>query len=220
MPQSILDPRTARSNGTSWLPVEELPARVRSFGLFPNIADWLPGDVLLLSQVAPDWIHRQITAAQLRGFDEEHARWQHAAVYMGDGYVSEAGTSGVRYASVSNYVGEHLIRVRRDFTLQTDERWRVAIQAVVRLGTPYGFRTVFSVYRNAYSMSGALALRAQFHKRKRTVICSQLYADAFSVVTGRLLSTRVDAPITPAVLSCAPALSDVALHWKTIAESA
>ncbi len=217
MSQIALDPRHAKSNGTNWRPVEQLPSKVREFALFPNIEDWLPGDLVLAAQVKPDWIHRQIAEAQLRsGFAAEDARWQHAAVYMGDGFLSEAGTSGVRYASISNYVGEHLIRVRRDPSLNGDERWRLAIQAVVRLGERYGFRRVFSIYRNSFSKSWRLALGAQFYKKSRSVICSQLYADAFSVVTGRLLWPYVNTPITPATLSLTQVLSDVQLHWKDI----
>jgi hypothetical protein len=217
MSQITLDPRHAKSNGTSWRPVEQLPSKLREFALFPNIEDWLPGDLVLTAQVKPDWVHAQITEAQLRsGFAAEDARWQHAAVYMGDGFLSEAGTSRVRYASIANYIGAHLIRVRRDPNLSRDERWRLAIQAVVRLGEPYGFGKVFSIYRNSFSKSWGLALGAQFYKKRRSVICSQLYADAFSVVTGRLLWPHVNTPITPATLSLTQVLTDVPLHWKDI----
>jgi hypothetical protein len=217
MPQVVLDPRNAKSNGTSWRPVGQLPAAVRKFGLYPNIEDWLPGDLVLVSQVQPDWIHQQITHAQTRSnYATEDARWQHAAVYMGDGFLSEAGTSGVRYDSIANYVGEYLIRVRRDTALSSDDRWRLAIQAVVRLGERYGFARIFSIYRDSFSASFGVALRAQFYKKKRTVICSQLYADAYSAVTGRLIWTQINAPITPATLSLTPALNDVTLHWKDI----
>jgi hypothetical protein len=48
------------------------------------------------------------------------------------------------------------------------------------------------------------------------VICSQLYADAYSAVTGRLIWAQINAPIMPATLSLTPALNDVTLHWKDI----
>lgn len=217
MPQITLDPRKATSDGDTWRPTSPLPVKVRRFGFLPNIDEWLPGDLLLVSPVDPDWIHRQITDAQTRcGYPEEDARWQHAAVYMGDGYICEASTNGIRYVSVFTYVGEHLLRVRRDFSLTNNERWRLAIQAVVRLGEPYDFRKILLIYRSSFSTSWTAAVRAQFYKRKRAAICSQLYADAFSAITGKLLFNDVNGSITPATLSFSPLLKDVPLHWKRI----
>jgi len=217
MPRSELDPRGAQSNGTSWIPPGPIPISIRTFGFFPNIDDWLPGDLMLVASAKPDWVHRQISKAQIRrGYHADDARWQHAAVYLGDGYLCEAGTSGVRYVPVFDYVGEHLIRVRRDFTLSAAERWRLAIQAVVRLGEPYNFREILSIYRSSFSASWTDAIRAQFHRKRRSVICSQLYSDAFSAVTGRLLPVNSPASVTPAALSLTSGLQDVPLHWKQI----
>jgi len=135
MPQLTLNPLDAQPSGMTWQPAGPLPIEVRRFGLFPNVDDWLPGDLVLVSHVQPDWIQRQIMEAQGRcGYAPDDAQWQHSAVYMGDAYVCEAGTSGVRYEKIANYVGSHKIRVRRDFSLTPDDRWRLAIQAVVRLG--------------------------------------------------------------------------------------
>jgi len=217
MPQSVLDPRQTVASGTAWSPQEPIPVRVRSFGLFPNVDDWLPGDLLLVSPIHPDWIDRQICQAQERsGYAPEDALWLHAAAYMGDGYLCEAGTSGVRYVPVSNYVGEHMIRLRRDPSLTDPERWRLAIQAVVRLGEPYDFLEILSVFKHSLSTSWTAAFRSQFSRNRRSVICSQLYADAFMTVTGRLLSTNAHAAITPATLSLSTRLQDVPLHWKQI----
>lgn len=193
------------------------PLKFVSFAFFPNIDDWLPGDLVLVSPVNPDWIHRQISAAQVRtGYAAADAQWQHAAVYTGDGYVCDAGTSGVRYAPIFNYVGGHLIRVRRDFSLSSDERWRLVVQAIVRLGQPYNFREILSVYRSSLSMSWTSALRAQFVTRAKSVICSQLYATAYSAVAGKQVSRFVNTSVVPATLSLSAALTDVQLHWKDI----
>jgi hypothetical protein len=66
-------------------------------------------------------------------------------------------------------------------------------------------------------MTWTAAIRSQFYEKRKSVICSRLYADAFSAVTGRLLSTEVNAAITPATLSLSKAMQDVPLHWKSIA---
>jgi hypothetical protein len=218
MPQLTLNPLDAQPSGMTWQPAGPLPIEVRRFGLFPNVDDWLPGDLVLVSHVQPDWIQRQIMEAQGRcGYAPDDAQWQHSAVYMGDAYVCEAGTSGVRYEKIANYVGSHKIRVRRDFSLTPDDRWRLAIQAVVRLGDPYNFREIFSIYRTSYSSSWTSAVRAQFYATKGSVICSRLYANAYSAVTGRLLSTEPNASITPATLSFSPTLNDVKVCWRVIA---
>jgi len=161
MPQIVLDPRTATSVGSSWKPSEPLAIEIRRFGFYPNCGDWLPGDLLLVSEVIPDWIHRQITDAQVRaGYHADDARWQHAAIYMGDGRICEAGTHGVQYASIAKYVGKHQLRVRRDSFLTSDERWKLAIRAVVRLGERYNFAAILSVYRHSYALPWKSALRA------------------------------------------------------------
>lgn len=219
MSQSFLDPGDNQTNG-SWRPSGPIPAEVRRFGRFPNIDDWLPGDLLLVAAVKPDWIQQEIVKAQeRRGYDSVDARWTHAAVYMGDGYLCEAGTSRVRYAPVATYVGDHLIRVRRDSALTETERWRLAIQAVVRLGEPYDFRKIFSIYKTSFSTSWTSTMRAQFRQKGRSVICSQLYFDAFSAVTGKLLPLNDLTAVTPAALSLTPGLQDVSLHWQQIASS-
>jgi hypothetical protein len=48
------------------------------------------------------------------------------------------------------------------------------------------------------------------------VICSQLYSDSYSSVTGQLLTRTVADTITPAALSASPAFGDVDIAWATI----
>ncbi len=52
-----------------------------------------------MSSVVPDAVTKQIINTQDRGgFSPDDARWQHAAVYLGHGYVMEATTHGVQYS--------------------------------------------------------------------------------------------------------------------------
>lgn len=74
-----------------------------------------------MSSLQPDAVTRQIIAAQTRGgFGAEDARWQHAAVYLGDGYVIEATLRGVRYAPIYPYLGSYRLRLRRRIGLEAE----------------------------------------------------------------------------------------------------
>ena len=89
-----------------WNPPGPIPSALREFGKFPNTHDWKPADLLLVSSVVPDAVTKQIINTQLRGgFGPDDARWQHAAVYLGDGYVMEATTHGVQYSPIYAYLG-------------------------------------------------------------------------------------------------------------------
>jgi hypothetical protein len=50
----------------------------------------------------------------------------------------------------------------------------------------------------------------------KSVICSQLYADAYSRVTGRLVTPPIAGIPTPAALSASTAFDDVDLTWARI----
>lgn len=78
MSQSVLDPRTTYSIG-SWRPPESLPLSLRAFGRFPNVDEWLPGDLVLLSALDRGRISQYIVNCQVQGgFAEVDARWHHA----------------------------------------------------------------------------------------------------------------------------------------------
>ncbi len=43
----------------------------------------------------------------------DDARWHHAAMYIGDANICEATASGVNLVPIFDYVGTHLLRLRR-----------------------------------------------------------------------------------------------------------
>jgi hypothetical protein len=132
MPQKVLHPSAEAIPGATWIPPGPIPRALRAFGKFPNLDQWRPADLLLVASITPDAAVPQIVNAQARGgYAPEDARWQHAAVYIGEG-------------------------------------------------------------------------------------CSQLYADAYSRVTGRLVTPPVAGIPTPAALSGSAAFEDVDLTWATI----
>lgn len=215
MPQSVLDPKNKTVQG-KWKPDGPLPRRVREFSRYPNLDDWLPGDLLLFRKSEnPSRVSKLIVKAQESSFDLEHARWHHAAVYVGDGFLCEANIfPGVQYRPIHDYVGKHCIRVRRDPTLAQGEGFKLAIRSLTRLRETYGILTAFGL--------GLKALRGFWHPTtlaldSQGVICSRLYELAYMAATGRIISDTGGRPIIPADLSLTDNLKDVSVYWLEIA---
>jgi hypothetical protein len=62
--------------------------RVRALHAFLS---WRPGDLILVSALTPNRVQLAIERVQCRGgYHPHHARWQHAAVYIGDYYICES----------------------------------------------------------------------------------------------------------------------------------
>jgi hypothetical protein len=216
MPQKVLLPSTEPAPEVRWIPPGPIPKALRDFGKFPNVDQWRPADLLLVASIAPDAAVRQIVSAQARGgYAPEDARWQHAAVYIGEGYVVEATLHGVRYAPIYPYLGAHCLRLRRPLNLSDDDRWKIAIQASVRSNERYAMQSILRLLR--LSFEGYWTRQRGFPiTHAKSVICSQLYTDAYSRVTGRLVTPPVAGIPTPAALSSSNAFEDVDLTWAII----
>lgn len=216
MAQLLLDPQNvvAKSN---WKPSGPIPAKVRKFGYFPNIDDWLPGDLLLISATKPPWISRQIISAQARGgYSMDDARWHHAAMYIGDANICEAIGSGVHLAPIFDYIGTHYLRLRRDVTLSEKDRFRLAVKALARLRNSYSQWSILKLYARSFPGFWHDSSDAVSFFGVNAVICSQLYADAYAMATSKLIASVPSVQVTPAALSETTQLTDVALHWNSI----
>jgi hypothetical protein len=215
--QIILDPADLTTTG-QWIPPGPIPQSLRQFGRFPDVSKWLPGDLLLFSAVHPGWIPQSIIRGQERGgYAPEDARWHHAAVYLGDGIsICEAVAKGVRYIPIYPYIlGNYRLRIRRDNTLTSEERWKIAMQSLTRLRSPYGFSGIVSLARQSWR--GYWQSRGSLPPLGAgAVICSQLYSDSYSMVTGRLLVKTSTGTVKPADLSLTLQLTDVATPWLEI----
>jgi uncharacterized protein YycO len=149
------------------------------------------------------------------GYHPHHARWQHAAVYIGDYYICESTRWGVKSSTIFPYIGNYLIRVRGDRSLSSDDTWKIAIQALLRLKYKYSYSSIIQLlWQSKYSSWDQPDEPRRFSRR--AVICSQLYADAYGSVTGKTLDNNVNLPITPAGLSCTSLLQDIKIHWLKI----
>ncbi|MEA2337688.1 MAG: hypothetical protein QOE82_1695 [Thermoanaerobaculia bacterium] len=215
MPQIVLDPADKTAVGT-WKAPGAIPPQLRSFGRFPDVTQWRAGDLLLVSAVKPPFFSQQIiNAQQSGGYAADDARWHHAAIYVGRSNVCEALTNGVAHGPIYKYVGSHLLRVRRDPLFTPDDGWQLAMEAMTNLRTSYSFGAIASLLRKA---------RRGFWNRPsnpsplpdRAVICSKLFADAYSITTERVMGNSVAEEVTPAFLSATNKLIDVPMYWAQI----
>ncbi|NIE63145.1 hypothetical protein [Burkholderia sp. Ax-1719] len=179
----------------------------------------LPGDLVLTSEVTPGFVASSIRRVQGHGgYGHEHARWEHAAIYLGDGIVCEATRRGVNRQPLSHYVGSHDLRFRRDLGLTSDERYRVAIAALSFSDYSYNlweiFRLIGVAHRGFGNKSNSVGRSVGFPKR--AVICSELFADSYAKVTKRIVGNIAGGEVTPASLSADDTLSDVSVSWLAI----
>lgn len=215
LPQLALDPRDKSTKGVY---ESELPIRLktRKLGIYPNTQEWLPADLLLVSQINRSWTQNFIVNGQLQGgYPEKDARWGHVAIYLGDNEICEAMPSGVRHLSIEEYVdGNHLLRLRRDTALSEEQRWRIAIRALTRLRTGYAFGRAFELA--GLLVRGFNNLQFALRRNKSTCICSELYANAYSPISGKVLQNSKSGEITPAFLSSTTQLEDVSIYWRAL----
>ena len=218
MSQKFLDPRDIPRGCQDRLHVPAtLPLAVRELGHLPDLTQLLPGDLILISPLEPTFLQKQIQKAQkIGGYHPDNARWTHAAVYLGSQFdICEATIKGVRRNSLLDSLPTHLVRARRDPTLDADSRWKIALSAALQLGTSYGIRSLLTIYSRA--IKGLHVPQKTTTKSRSKLICSELYADSFFSATGSTLQwNHPGKEVSPAFLSHVEELVDVPLDWLKI----
>src|SRR5438132_424141 len=151
--QLVLDPRCKSISGV-WNPKGALHCCTRQLGRFPDTSHWQVGDLILFGEINPGFRSRSIALAQTRlGYAPKDARWTHAAVYVERDYICHATPfRGVRYEKIYPYIGNHILRVRRDASLSQSERFQIALQAAVRRQR-YSLRELAALGRLSFSRS-------------------------------------------------------------------
>jgi hypothetical protein len=209
--QAFLDPDTAKTQSPieQWAPNSPLPPALQKFGYFLDLRKLLPGDLILFSAQKPNFVQRRIRAVQtIGGFGPDHARWEHAAVYIGSGAVCEATGSGVGVGDLFTRIETSKIRVRRNPNLSNDERWMLVVHALKQKNYAYGMWSIATLI---------VGSRFGYWKHKsgpisfphRTYICSQLYGDSHVAASGTVLCLNQTGIATPAGLSMDTTLQDI-----------
>lgn len=90
------------------------------------------------------------------------------------------------------------------------------MQSLTRLGSSYGFSRIIALARQSWQGYWQPDNRLPLLVVARTLICSQLFSDSYSMVTGRLLVQQPHGVVKPADLSFTPQLTDVETSWLKI----
>ena len=193
-----------------------IPKDVRKLQHLPDLDLLLPGDLILISPNNPTLLQRQIRNIQLQGnYSPEDSHWTHASVYLGfDFHICEATGKGVHQGTLLNSLADHLVRVRRDPTLDYKTRWKIVVGATLQIGKPYGLASALKIgYRAIKGFHNPFNQPTQSDDH---FLCSELYADAFLFATRKTLQDTQAKEVSPAFLSYVDYLEDVPLAWRRI----
>ncbi|MFN3262982.1 MAG: hypothetical protein ACE37J_20730 [Pikeienuella sp.] len=209
----ILEPTNVGDHTDDLITFGELPERVKAFGYFVDLSMLSPGDILLFDGVEPTKGGRAVKVIQSKSFEETHARWSHAAIYISKGVIVEAlPRGGVVERSISEYVPGYTIRALRIPDLSEAERFEIAFAALRKT-------------KQYYSLVGAgfefvrvtLNLQNSKYRIGRMVFCSQIcYA---SIIEGAGVFPEgcpIADVVYPAALSGSSTFESVKLRWARI----
>jgi hypothetical protein len=183
----------------------------------PDAQALLPGDVLLVTGrgLVPRWIRK---AQEHGGFHPDHARWTHAALYIGRGRLVEATPpGGVRVGLLAGMTFGRELLVRRRLAappLQMEQRYDIAIHALTSL-------------RRGYSLGAVPRLAWQAWRRKLweqdkrpdvggVTLCSTVVRNAYTTAIYTDLLPGMISVTWPADLSLTSELGDVAIGWAKV----
>jgi hypothetical protein len=130
--------------------------------------------------------------------------------------VCEATLEGVRTVPLFPYIGNHLIRVRRDPQLSGEQRYRLAMKAVLRLKMSYSVGQIVRLYFQSFQGFWNPSFKGIGTFGIGAVICSELYSNAYSMVTSRIVHDPTLSLATPAALSSTTVLADLQTRWLKI----
>jgi hypothetical protein len=205
----------------------ELPSEARNWGRILDMHQLEAGDLMLFRLVEPDAVSRQIVRAQIRGgFNQRHAQWTHAAVYLGDGeHICEANwrifgrSKSVVMRSAFCYCdGRYAIRARRPGNMDEKQRLRIAIGALTNLGKGYSKTEIFQFTVAAMTGRGFWETMNRGPRiRVGALVCSTLYQDAYNFAF-KGNTVRMGSLCTPAHLSASADFEaeDRPLAWLAI----
>lgn len=213
--QLVLDPADTEIQG-HFTPLGPLPTRLREFGRFPNSDEWRVGDIILFSDCRPGLVARSIREVQTAtGYALEDARWQHAAIYVGQQNLCEAVWPRIRFHPIFDRIGSQMIRVRRfREDISPDQRYELAINAMSHIGMFYGWAELPRLLlRRGQGWLRPGSLRT----RPVSLICSVLCANAYMTTLSRVITSHsAQVATTPADLSLTDQLVDVPVCWRRL----
>jgi Permuted papain-like amidase enzyme, YaeF/YiiX, C92 family len=192
-----------------------MPQPARNFGYIPDLSRCKAGDLILSCSRQPDYIDALIERTQRHlGFATEHCRWTHAAVFLYDDFVLEAVPwKGVITRSLYEDIPDSILTVRRNSGLTDDQRYRIAMCAQKMLGTRYSWVAAIDAGLKARFQPW----RRDWYRTEKTVVCSQVYSDAYTQITLQFFSgCESGNMISPAHLHATSSLETIDVPWLKV----
>lgn len=189
-------------------PPAEWPAPV-----WPNLHDWLPGDIILVRQAEGSTKDAAIVAGQLSKFGRSHPANPyvgvvHACLYAGDGHiVNMRMKEGLERLSVWHYVEASPIEVLRLPDLDVE-------RVLERMDKDLANKLTYSFRNILLDVSGVRELTLE---ERAPAYCSAHVVRVIALGDGRNLAQLPEhRPMWPAMLASHPYLRPVSLHWRAL----
>jgi hypothetical protein len=197
----------------------------RAFGKLVDCSSLWPGDLLLSSDLNPDYLSEQIKRVQSEGgYAADDARWSHAAMYLGDNANVVEATfenlqGNVRITSLDEYSqGRYMLRFRRSKFVQSPQNgWHLCVRALARLKQGYSFSYAAKLWWDVVIRGIGFYEDKNRWSTSSAVICSTLYADAYNEAVRRRLGEKYGGVCVPASLSVSDEFFDVDVGWVQLA---
>lgn len=218
-----LDPGSAPSAAVGQIRLSNVPVSVRQFGYHPNIGLLQAGDLLLVAPTRASLISSSVQRAQLSVHPEAHAKWIHAALYIGRNLIVELdGVSGFKIADLWKYTGSHFMRFRRpqnnhgngaappppdDIDELTGHK--IAVAGLQNFNTKY---SLWDAARSGWAnVSRSRSPNGRVELRTAGAVCSTMYSDAVYQVLHRQAAPPIPQAqhFQPADLSASDFLRDL-----------
>lgn len=127
------------------------------------------------------------------------SRWNHAFVYIGDGYIVEATPKGVIKSKVSKYTN---VAWNKHESLNHEERQQIVMFALKAVGQPYNFIVIGNIALRILGLKLLAKTKLMYHWAQATkgYICSELVAEAYESIGENLCDKDPDL-VTPGDLA-------------------
>jgi hypothetical protein len=235
--QEVLTPTTGVDLSRCEPAVQFKPVRIPTLGdALPNLSDWRPGDVILFgSNAGADPVGSMIAAAQTAWFKSapEHARWVHAAIYVGRGTIIQSVASGGVQVD-SEGLGVRLsygapIRVLRFDDLARLPNinrqfvgYQLAVEACAHVGAAYNWKALVGMVVNRFLQSASP--RVNYYQLNNflqnagapALLCSQLVELAMLRTRLGAIDNSAKIPTLPFVLSRSGRFKEIQLTWRAV----
>lgn len=218
MARPVLDPTTAHTAASCSVSYRLLDPVIQNFGYVINEDALLPADLVLVANGGGKGSIAIETAQRQGGFEAEHARWTHVALYIGGDRVVEATPwHGVRVGTLSTAMFGRPALIRRIINpeLSVETRYQIIIHAMQEIGGSYSVAKVPPLAWAAFRRT--LWRRSLGGDDQSLRLCSSLVRRAHLSAAEIDIAPGITGIVWPADLSRSKRLADVDVGWVKLA---